>query len=629
VKRSLLLALVCGLLTAVVCFRAAAQDDPASDDLAGNRAKVALDQERVKIKFRELQNKLEHLAEITAATDPVRAELLKKVLKQGRDEEIEEQLTKLVAMLREERLGAAESSQKEVREDLAKLLEILLKESGPNKLADEMKRLKEYLAKVKLLIKDEMEIEEQMRSGVNPGQVGSRQERVAGETKKLADDIARNDGSKSGDGKSKDGKGGDGKSGDGKSGEGKSGDGKSGKSGDGKSGDGKSKSGDGKSGDGKSGKSGDGKSGDGKSGKSGDGKSGDGKSGKSGDGKSGDGKSGKSDGKGGEGKGSEGKSGKSGDGKGAEGKSGKSKGGEGAEGDPRQEPEEGGGGDSEGEPPPANKMDSTKKRLYEAEKRMREAKQKLEQAQREGAAEEARKATEELKKIEKELEELLRQLREEELERLLAFLEARFKKMLQMQVAVYEGTLRLDRVPQAKRDRTFLTQSGRLNRDESLIEIEADKALRLLREDGTSVAMSESVTEMIDDIKQVQVFLSRGETGNITQGVEEDIIAALEEMIEALKKAQKELSDKKGRPGQPGQPPDPSLIDVIAELKMLRSMQLRVNRRTERFRRELENPEDEIGQAQKADLKKGLDELSDRQERIFNAARDLATGRNR
>ena len=262
---------------------------------------------------------------------------------------------------------------------------------------------------------------------------------------------------------------------------------------------------------------------------------------------------------------------------------------------------------------------------------MREAKQRLEKAEREGAKEESKEALAQLKKIEKELEDLLRQLREEELERLLAFLEARFKKMLELEIAVYEGTLRLDRTPQSQRAAPFTTQAGRLSRDQSLIEIEAEKALNLLREDGTSVAMTESVTEMIGDMKQVQVYLAQGKTGVLpTQQVEEDIIAALEEMIEALKKAQRDLKDpQKQPPGQPGQPPDPSLIDLLAEVKMLKSLQLRVNRRTESYRRQLENPEDDIGTAKREDLKKGLDDLREREDRIFKATRDIVTGRNK
>jgi hypothetical protein len=131
-------------------------------------------------------------------------------------------------------------------------------------------------------------------------------------------------------------------------------------------------------------------------------------------------------------------------------------------------------------------------------------------------------------------------------------------------------------------------------------------------------------------MKQVVVYLSQAKTGMLpTQQVEEDIIAALEEMIEALKKAQRDLKDpQKSQPGG-GQPPDPSLIDMLAEVKMLKSLQLRVNRRTETYRRQLDNPDDDLGTAKRQDLVKGLNDLTEREERIFRAARDLVTGRNK
>src|SRR5205814_946768 len=195
-----------------------------------------------------------------------------------------------------EQLGKAVDEQAIVKTELNKLLELLMSEQGPKRLADEKERIKKYLQDVIRLIKDQTEIDDNITHG-NPGQLAGRQDKVAERTKKVGDEIARNEGL---------GKTGDKKSGDGKSSDGKSGDGKSG---DGKSGDGKSKSGDGKSGDGKPGKS---------------------------------------------------------------------KGGAGGESDPRKEPPEGGaGGDSEGNQPPQDKLERTKKRIYEAEKRMREAKQRL------------------------------------------------------------------------------------------------------------------------------------------------------------------------------------------------------------------------------------------------------------
>ena len=62
---------------------------------------------------------------------------------------------------------------------------------------------------------------------------------------------------------------------------------------------------------------------------------------------------------------------------------------------------------------------------------------------------------------------------------------------------------------------------------------------------------------------------------------------------------------------------------------MLKSLQLRVNNRTERYRKQLENPDDEIGTATKEDLIKGLEDLREREDRIFRATRDIVTGRNK
>jgi hypothetical protein len=194
-----------------------------------------------------------------------------------------------------------------------------------------------------------------------------------------------------------------------------------------------------------------------------------------------------------------------------------------------------------------------------------------------------------------------------------------------LQVEVYEGTLRLDKVPLAKRDRSDEIEAGRLSRKESVIALEAEKALALLREEGTAVAMPEAVTEMHEDMQQTVLRLAQNRVDERTQGLEEDIIAGLEEMIEALQKAQKDLEDQKPPPpGQPSPPGDKPLIDQIAELKMIRSLQLRVNRRTQRYADMIEGKE----QAVEPDLIQAIGELGEREQRIFQATKDIATGKN-
>ena len=76
-----------------------------------------------------------------------------------------------------------------------------------------------------------------------------------------------------------------------------------------------------------------------------------------------------------------------------------------------------------------------------------------------------------------------------------------------------------------------------------------------------------------------------------------------------------------------GEPPEPPLVDILAELKMLRSLQLRVNRMTKQFGRMIESPDGE--QALKGEVLDQLRRLAVRQARIQQATYDLATGKNK
>ena len=88
------------------------------------------------------------------------------------------------------------------------------------------------------------------------------------------------------------------------------------------------------------------------------------------------------------------------------------------------------------------------------------------------------------------------------------------------------------------------------------------------------------------------------------------ILAALEEMIASLERAQRdnEQSKQKGKPGQPGQSGEPPLVDKLAELKMIRALQMRVNTRTRRYS---ELVQGDIGQAEEVDLLKELRQRTD------------------
>ncbi|MGC3966518.1 MAG: hypothetical protein QM775_03865 [Pirellulales bacterium] len=58
-------------------------------------------------------------------------------------------------------------------------------------------------------------------------------------------------------------------------------------------------------------------------------------------------------------------------------------------------------------------------------------------------------------------------------------------------------------MPVASRGKGEEIEAGRLSREEGLILVEADKALNLLKEEGSAVAFPRTIEQMRDDIAQI------------------------------------------------------------------------------------------------------------------------------
>ena len=155
---------------------------------------------------------------------------------------------------------------------------------------------------------------------------------------------------------------------------------------------------------------------------------------------------------------------------------------------------------------------------------MREAQRNLEEARREQSVENQTAALRKLQEAIAELEEVLRQLREEEMERVLALLEGRFRRMLEAQLKVYEGTVQIDKIPTDQRGRAVDIRANRLAYDQRKIAGDADRCLALLLEEGSSVAFPHVVEQMRDDMENVAARLDLTKVDLITQGLEEEII---------------------------------------------------------------------------------------------------------
>ncbi len=264
----------------------------------------------------------------------------------------------------------------------------------------------------------------------------------------------------------------------------------------------------------------------------------------------------------------------------------------------------------------------TRQRLEAAEKRMRQAREQLDTSQRGEAREAQPRAVEELETARAELEEILRQVREEEVTRLLVQFEARIRGMLKAERGVLADAEKLSAVAAAQAERERQLEAARLSREQGAITADAAKALMLLRDDGTAAAVPQALEQVHDDSAEAAARLTRGDVGRDTLGLLGDLVVGLEEMLAAVEKAQQadEASPAGGRAGAPGEQP---LVDKLSELKMLRSLQLRVNTRTQRLSRLVDAAEEQPGEPE---LRAVLGRLAERQRAIERATRDIVEG---
>ncbi|KLU04653.1 putative signal peptide and transmembrane protein [Rhodopirellula islandica] len=281
-------------------------------------------------------------------------------------------------------------------------------------------------------------------------------------------------------------------------------------------------------------------------------------------------------------------------------------------------------------PKPQSPQEQAEEQLQRAIERMKEAQDKLAQDDREEATKQQRQAEEELRRAIDRLEKILRQLREEEMERELAKLEARLRKMAAMQSAVLDQTLQLAKTPEVQRNRATDLKAGDLAFEEQKITLEADRAMLLLREEGSSVAFPEVVSQLREDTVRVSTRLGQSKIDLVTQGLQTDILAALEEMIAALAQAQRDLEKKKQQEqqgdggGQPSGSGEEPLVQKLAELKLIRTMQTRIQGSTDRY---ASLSDDKATSAE--DVLPLLRDLSQRQDRLYQITRDLVTERNK
>ena len=266
-----------------------------------------------------------------------------------------------------------------------------------------------------------------------------------------------------------------------------------------------------------------------------------------------------------------------------------------------------------------------RKQIQEAYPEQQGAQKDLEKDKRDDAAKKEDKAIAKLQEGIDELEKRLKQLREEEMLKLLANLEARCKNMLAMQIGVNNATKSIDATIMKKGEKTTaeVQKSQQEASKEAAIIAEADKALKLLETEGSAVAFATIMQEVRLDMITVRKRLDASNVGTDTQLIEENIAEMLRFMIDALQKKQAEIEKNKGKPKPPGPPPPKKLIDLLAELKLIKALQVQVNTRTKMYG--VKSPTE---QADDPLIENELRQLAERQAKLEDMINAIATGAN-
>jgi hypothetical protein len=216
-----------------------------------------------------------------------------------------------------------------------------------------------------------------------------------------------------------------------------------------------------------------------------------------------------------------------------------------------------------------------------AEQHMRDAAERLEDKKPEDAVREQDQAIDELERAQRELEEKLKQLRLEEKEEILASLESRLAKMLAEQTRINQATTPLKELGAENFTRGERLVCAELAEQQAQLAEAAGTGVRLLEEDGTTVVFPSVMRQLADDMNRIAARLEQAQVDALTVAMQDGVREALAELLESLKKLREEAQkQKQNQGGGGGGSGDAPLVPTSAELKLLRSSQLRVNRQT-------------------------------------------------
>ena len=207
----------------------AATAKPAADKPAADAPPLAATQDAITMRYKRFEDTLNQLSEYLKKSDPQRAELLTRAFGKSQEGQVQEQLKRIAATLKDDRLGDAIEREEEVIAHMQAVLELLMSEDRRDEIEKERARIKDLIKDVDRLISKQTDARITTERGGDPKDLERDQKQVADGTQKLVDKIEGQDAKKNADkqksgkndssGKKSDPKEGDSKDGDPKDGD--------------------------------------------------------------------------------------------------------------------------------------------------------------------------------------------------------------------------------------------------------------------------------------------------------------------------------------------------------------------------------------------------------------------------
>lgn len=255
--------------------------------------------------------------------------------------------------------------------------------------------------------------------------------------------------------------------------------------------------------------------------------------------------------------------------------------------------------------------------MRDAAQRMQNAADRLGEDQPDEAQPEQEAALQEMQQALNELDDALRQIRREEMEETLAALEQRLRSLLTREEAVRETVKLIQPAPPAEWTRGQQKQAADAAETQRSVATDCEALVRILTDEGSTVLLPEFLEQLAADMAVIATRLDQNDASPATEYALDDVIATLKEILEAVERKRQEMQEG-GQGQQPGgqQSASAPLLPGSAELKLLRSSQIRINRRTDALRAAANEPLPPAAQAE-------FERLAGRQKQLADLAQRM------